>query len=143
LAAILGILSILTTWRIERLYFFFKPEDNLTGGAMQADMAHKAFISGGLFGHGLGHGIYKLGRISLVHSDYIFATVGEELGLIGALFVIMLFVILLWLTIRISRAYYYSEYEKLLLVSLSLIIVFQAFFPTTAQNPSTYWPNTR
>ncbi len=62
----------------------------------------QSFYSGGLFGQGLGASREKFGLLPAPHTDSIFAIVGEELGLIGALVVIGLFGLLLWRSFRVA-----------------------------------------
>lgn len=61
-----------------------------SGDTYQADMALKAFNNGGVFGTGPGAGTVKM-AIPDAHADFVFAVAGEELGLIGALFIVALF----------------------------------------------------
>ncbi len=61
-----------------------------SGDTYQADLALKAFNNGGLFGTGPGAGTVKM-DIPDAHADFVFAVAGEELGLIGALFIVGLF----------------------------------------------------
>jgi len=62
----------------------------------------QAFYSGGIFGRGLGASREKFGLLPAPHTDSIFAVLGEELGLIGALAVVALFCILMWRGFRIA-----------------------------------------
>ena len=55
-----------------------------------------AIASGGLFGKGLGNSMQKLGFIPEAHNDMIFSVVCEELGMFGAIAVIMLFLLIIW-----------------------------------------------
>ncbi len=61
-----------------------------------------AIASGGLFGKGLGNGTLKKGYIQEVHTDMIFSVICEELGIIGGIMVIALFLLLLWKIYRIA-----------------------------------------
>ncbi|MBH0128884.1 putative lipid II flippase FtsW [Salinibacterium sp. NK8237] len=69
----------------------------------QIDQAYWALAGGGLFGRGLGNSISKRGWLPHADNDYIFAIIGEELGLIGAIVVLLLFVVLAISFIRIIR----------------------------------------
>jgi cell division protein FtsW len=62
----------------------------------------KAFYEGGLFGQGLGAGRAKFGLLPAPHTDSIFAVIGEELGLMGALLVLILFCLFMWRGFRIA-----------------------------------------
>lgn len=70
--------------------------------AMQIREGLFAIVSGGLFGKGLGNGIQKLGYIPEVHTDMIFACIIEELGFVGALCIIGIFVVILWRIFQIG-----------------------------------------
>jgi cell division protein FtsW len=62
----------------------------------------QAFYSGGVFGRGLGASHQKFGFLPAPHTDSIFAIVGEELGLVGALFVLALFCVFFWRGFRVA-----------------------------------------
>lgn len=64
----------------------------------------EAFLNGNLFGVGLGEGTQKFGRLPFPHTDSIFAVIGEELGLVGSLGVLALFVILVYRGFIIARS---------------------------------------
>ncbi len=78
--------------RVERVIAFFNPEADPTGSGYQVLAARQALTSGGLTGLGLGQGVRKLGDVPEIHSDFVFAVVGEETGLIGVAIVLALFV---------------------------------------------------
>src|SRR5690606_28470454 len=61
-----------------------------------------ALASGGLFGKGLGAGQQKWGNLPYPHTDFVFAVLGEELGLVGTLLVLVLFVTMAWAALRIA-----------------------------------------
>ncbi len=81
-------------YRAERLQVWLNPE--LLDPGSQTVQGLYAIASGGLFGKGLGEGLQKLGKIQEVHTDMIFTVVCEELGIAGAVIVILAFVLLLW-----------------------------------------------
>lgn len=70
----------------------------------QIDHAYWALAGGGIFGTGLGNSVAKRGWLPHADNDYIFAIIGEELGLIGATVVLLLFVVLAIAFIRIIRS---------------------------------------
>jgi len=76
---------------------------DLTQTNYHAQQAIIAFRNGGLSGVGLGQGRQKFGNLPTAHTDSIFAVIGEELGMIGALFVILLFVFLAIRGFQIAR----------------------------------------
>lgn len=89
-------------FRMGRLMVFLNPWDDRQGGGYQAVQALLAFGHGGLLGIGLGKSQQKLFYLPEAHTDFIFAVIGEELGLLGAVVLIVLFVMLLWRVLRIA-----------------------------------------
>lgn len=78
-------------WRIKRLIAFVNPEDHRGDFGLQLDQSLVAIGSGGPFGHGLGEGMQKVYFLPDGHTDFIFAHICEELGLIGGLCVLGIF----------------------------------------------------
>lgn len=83
----------LEPYRIRRVVSFLFPAIDPTGLNWQVQNALRAITSGGFFGKGLGNGTYKLGVIPEVQSDFIFASLAEELGLAGVFVFIILFTV--------------------------------------------------
>jgi len=81
-------------YRYRRLMSFVRPWDDPSGTSFQIIQSFLSFGSGGLFGVGLGEGRQKLFFLPAPHTDFIFSVIGEELGLVGALVVVLLFLIL-------------------------------------------------
>lgn len=93
----LGLLLLFTKeHRVMRLITFLNPRVDPSGSGYQILTAQNALVNGGLFGRGLGQGVAKLGRIPEAHSDFIFAAAGEEIGLVGVLFIMIIFIIFAW-----------------------------------------------
>lgn len=90
----LGIFLALESYRLERLAIWRNPEKFEKG--YQTLQGLYAIGSGGLFGRGLGESIQKLGFVPEAQNDMIFSIICEELGLFGAGFIIILFLILIW-----------------------------------------------
>ncbi len=84
-----------------------------------------ALAQGGLFGVGLGQGVQKFGALPLAHTDGVFAIVGEEMGLFGALGVIALLAFLTWRGFRVA-ARARDTYGFLLAVGVTVWIAYQA-----------------
>ncbi|MEG1836915.1 MAG: putative peptidoglycan glycosyltransferase FtsW [Synergistaceae bacterium] len=80
-----------TSYRMRRVSAFINPWDDPLNTGYQAIQGLIAFANGGFWGSGLGHGFQKLNYLPAVYTDFIFAAIGEELGLIGTLFVLLLF----------------------------------------------------
>ena len=90
----LGIFLALESYRLERLAIWRNPEKYEKG--YQTLQGLYAIGSGGLFGNGLGNSVQKLGFVPEAQNDMIFSIVCEEWGLVGASFLILLFLILIW-----------------------------------------------
>ncbi len=85
---------LIEPYRIRRVVSFLFPSLDPSGMNYQVNRALEAIRSGGLFGKGLGNGVYKLGIIPEVHSDFIFASFVEESGAIAVIFLAILFLLL-------------------------------------------------
>lgn len=90
----LGIFLSLESYRLERLAIWRNPE--LYEKGYQTMQGLYAIGSGGLFGRGLGNSLQKLGFVPEAQNDMIFSVICEELGLAGALLLMLLFLLLLW-----------------------------------------------
>ncbi len=75
---------------------------DITEGSWHVLQATVAFVDGGIFGVGLGAGNGKFAYLPVPHTDSVFAVVGEELGLVGSLALVALFVMLSWRGMRIA-----------------------------------------
>lgn len=93
-AGFMGIFLALESYRLERLAIWRHPEQYEKG--YQTLQGLYAIGSGGLFGRGLGESVQKLGFLPEAQNDMIFSIICEELGLVGASFIILLFLILIW-----------------------------------------------
>ena len=83
-------------FRGERIKAWLDPEAYASGTGFQTLQALYAIGSGGLFGKGIGQSLQKLGFIPEAQNDMIFSIICEELGLAGAIAVLVLFIILIW-----------------------------------------------
>lgn len=91
----LGLVGLMMQgYRMERIEAWLNVETHPS--AYQTRQALYAIGSGGLFGKGLGHSIQKLDYLPEAHNDMIFSIICEELGVFGAVAVILLFILLLW-----------------------------------------------
>lgn len=87
----------------KRIIAFIRPEQDPLGVGYHVISALISIGSGGLFGVGLGRGRQKMEFLPEAHKDYVFAVVGEELGLAGAVFVLVLFGIIVFTGFSLSR----------------------------------------
>jgi cell division protein FtsW len=113
-------------WRSRRLITFLDPWSDPQGAGYQVIQSLIAVGTGGLAGVGLGEGRQKLFYLPYPYSDFIFAVIGEELGLLGALVVVLAFLVVLWRGLRAAwRAP--DDFGRFLAIGLTLSIVLQAF----------------
>ncbi len=91
------------SFRFNRIMVWLDPEKYASGTGYQTVQALYAIGSGGLFGKGLGKSLQKLGFIPESQNDMIFSIICEELGLFGAICVILLFMIMLWRIVHIAQ----------------------------------------
>jgi cell division protein FtsW len=118
---------IFVPWRLQRLVTFTNPWADPQDKGFQVVQSLIAVGSGGTSGLGFAQGKQKMFFLPFAHSDFIFAVVGEELGLFGALAVVTLFGILLWRGLRAAlRAP--DRFGMLLGLGLVMAIVVQALF---------------
>ncbi len=113
------------SYRLERVIAFLNPRADPEGGAFQVNQALIALASGGILGKGLGAGRQKFGYVPAVHTDTIMAILGEELGLIGCLVLIGLFVLLAYRGFKIALQAP-DAYGTLLAAGLTCSLVLQA-----------------
>ena len=122
------IVSILThPYRIERLKSLFDPTHDPQGSSYQIHQILIALSHGGLLGVGIGASFSKFAFIPEVQSDSIFAVFTEELGFVGALFLIGLFLFLISRAINIARNA--PDYQgKILAMGIVAVISIQSLF---------------
>lgn len=89
--ASVAVLSVSSPYRLSRLISFLDPWADQFAGGYQLTQALIAFGRGGFLGTGLGSGIQKLLYLPEPHTDFLFSVLAEELGLVGSIFVILLF----------------------------------------------------
>lgn len=113
-------------YRWERLTSFFgNPFNDPQGAGYQVIQSLYALGSGGPFGVGIGRSRQKFSYLPEAHTDYIFSIIGEELGLIGTLFVLTLFFFIVWRGLRAALAAR-DTYGTLLAVGITSLIGLQA-----------------
>jgi cell division protein FtsW len=96
-------LAVAAPYRLERLTTFTDPFKYAKTSGYHTVEGLYALASGGLFGVGLGQGTSKYGWVPNANSDYVFAIIGEELGMIGCLAVLALFALLAYTGLRVVR----------------------------------------
>jgi cell division protein FtsW len=93
LVVVFSTIIILSPWRRERIFAYLNPwvEENALGKAYQLSHSLIAFGRGELFGVGLGGSVEKLHYLPEAHTDFLLAVIGEELGFVGVLAVVLMF----------------------------------------------------
>lgn len=124
---VLAGLLIFVPFRVRRLITFLDPWADPQGSGFQVVQSLIAVGSGGPNGLGFAQGKQKMLFLPFAHSDFIYAVVGEELGLVGALAVIAVFALFLWRGIRTSLLAP-DRFGMLLALGLVTGIVTQALF---------------
>jgi len=126
IATALGVAAIwFEPYRRARIFSFVNPWHDAQGAGFQTVQAMIGLGSGGIFGDGLGQGIQKVNYLPEAHTDMIFATIGEELGLVGTVGVIGAYAAFGWAGFRIALASK-DPFGKLLATGLTVLICGQA-----------------
>ena len=108
-----------------RIQAWLHPDAHANGAALQAQQAMLGLGDGGWTGLGLGNGIRKFGYLPEIHTDFILANIGEELGLVATLAVVLGFVIIALCGIYISL-HARDTFGGLLALGITLLICLQA-----------------
>jgi cell division protein FtsW len=120
-------LLIFVPWRLARLVTFLDPWADPQKSGFQVVQSLIAVGSGGTNGLGFAQGKQKMLFLPFAHSDFIFAVIGEELGLLGTLTVLLIFGLFLWRGIRTSLLAP-DRFGRLLALGIVTSIVAQALF---------------
>ncbi|MGE5583687.1 MAG: putative lipid II flippase FtsW [Bacillota bacterium] len=119
------VMAFSADYRFKRLVAFLNPWKDPQGDGWQIIQSLYALGSGGPFGLGLGMGRQKFHYLPEAHTDYIFSILGEELGLLGTMTVILLFFFLAWRGFKIAISAR-DSYGRLLATGITSYLVFQA-----------------
>ena len=120
-------LLIFVPWRLKRLIVFLDPWADQQGAGFQVVQSLIAVGSGGPNGLGFAQGKQKMLFLPFAHSDFIFAVVSEELGLVGALAVVAVFALFLWRGVR-TALLAPDRFGMLLSIGIVTCVVAQALF---------------
>jgi len=96
------VLALVSPYRFDRLRGWWRPEDDPLGAGFQLLQSRFALGSGGLWGIGLGESRGKWNFIPNPETDFVFAIIGEELGLVGAVTVLVLFLVILYIGLHVA-----------------------------------------
>ncbi len=117
-------------YRMERLLGFLSPDKNLSSTNFQVLQSKLAVGAGGLLGVSLGEGAQKMYFLPCPHTDFIFAVIGEELGLLGTVATLVLFALFVWrgLVIVMKAP---NPFSQLTAAGLTILIAAQALLNIT------------
>ena len=123
----LAALLFMVAWRRQRMLVFLNPESDPQGAGFHINQSLIAVGAGGLTGRGYMEGMQKLFYLPEASTDFIFANIAEELGWIGAMSIVLLFVVF---GIRGLRAAFRSQdpFARLTAFGITTTILLQAFF---------------
>ena len=121
-----AMIFILTSpYRLRRTLAFLDPWSDQFGDGYQAVQSFLAVGSGGVFGKGLMDGVQKLSYLPEPHNDFIYAVIGEELGLVGATAILLVFGVIAWRGLRTALVAP-DRFGSLLAFGLTMMVVIQA-----------------
>lgn len=128
IVGIIGVILLIISapYRMERIFSFLDPWSDPLGSGFQAIQSLYALAPSGLFGLGFNKSIQKRFFLPEPQNDFIFAIVAEELGLIGASFLLVLFLILIFRMIKIGKCVS-NAFHKYLSFGIGLFFFVQVF----------------
>jgi cell division protein FtsW len=121
-----AILAVSAGYRSDRVRSWLNPGQDSQDSGYQAKQAKYALANGGIFGDGLGQGTAKWNYLPNAHNDFIFAIIGEELGLVGALGLLGLFGLFAYTGMRIARRSA-DPFLRLLTATTTMWVIGQSF----------------
>lgn len=120
-------LHVLQGYQLDRLWAFADPTLDPRGAGYNTTQARIAIGNGGVFGQGLFYGSQtQSGFVPAQHTDFVFTVAGEELGLVGAGGIVLLFAVLLWRALRIAT-HASDRFGRLAAGGIACWFGFQAF----------------
>ena len=123
--AMVGLIA-LEPYRVQRFFIFLDPWKDQLGKGFQSIQALIAVGSGGLLGKGIMAGVQKLFYIPEPHTDFIYAVIGEEVGLVGTTVILICFILIAWRGFR-AAVLAPDRFGSLLALGLTTLITLQAF----------------
>ena len=126
IAPLLVAVLVSSGYRRRRLISFLDPWADPMGDGFQLIQSQIAVGTGGLFGQGLMAGVQKLFYLPDPHTDFIYAVIAEETGLVGATAVLFCFGVIIWRGLHITAAAP-DRFGVLLALGLTMMVAFQAF----------------
>ena len=121
------LLIIVEPYRMARVVGFLDPWDDPFGKGYQLVQSLMAYSQGGWFGQGLGNSVQKLQYLPEAHNDFIFAVIGEELGLVGVVSILMVLATLVFRALLIGQQALKcgKEYEGYFAFAIGIWFAFQ------------------
>lgn len=127
IGSLLVYLAIFTSeYRIKRVTSFRNPLDYFKGEGYQLSQSLIAIGTGGLIGVGLGNGKSKLNFLPAAHTDFIYSVIAEELGFMGAIFILSLFLIIGYAGLMIAKKNALDSFKCSLALGCTALIMSQA-----------------
>jgi len=126
-APVLAALLIFVPWRLARMKVFLNPESDPQGAGFHINQSLIAVGTGGWTGLGYMEGVQKLFYLPEPHTDFIFANIAEETGFLGAILILLLFVVLGFRGLR-TVFLLRDTFARLLAFGITVTILIQAFF---------------
>jgi len=122
----LAIILIQEPYRVQRLLAFLNPWADPLGAGFQIIQSLIAVGTGGVFGKGLMEGVQKLFYLPEPHTDFIYAVIAEETGLLGSLVILACFAVIAWRGMRTSLLAP-DSFGSFLAIGITMMLVLQAF----------------
>jgi cell division protein FtsW len=123
---ILGAALMFKSYRVTRLFTFLDPWADRQGEGFQIIQSFIAVGTGGIFGRGLNESVQKMLFLPEPHTDFIYAVIGEDLGLIGTTVTLLCFCVIAWRGMQIA-AKAEDRFGSLMAIGITTMIVVQAF----------------
>jgi cell division protein FtsW len=121
-----GALLVAAPYRVKRLLTFLDPWTDPQGAGFQIIQSYLAFVNGHIFGRGIGNSNEKLYYLPEAYNDFIFSVIGEELGLVGVIFVVLFYMVFVYLGFKLALTVK-SKLNTQLISAIVFAIGFQAF----------------
>ena len=116
---------LLDPYKLQRFQDYIQSLKSPYSGSYQVALSLNSLALGGVLGSGIGDSVYKLFYLPYPHTDFIFAIIGEEMGFLGCIVVILLFMLLIWRGIYIARRVK-DRFAGLLAIGITTLIGLQA-----------------
>ncbi|MGD0801221.1 MAG: putative lipid II flippase FtsW [Terracidiphilus sp.] len=123
----LAALLLLVPWRFRRILVFLNPDSDPQGAGFHIYQSLIAVGTGGVTGRGYMEGVQKLFFLPEAHTDFIFANIAEELGFIGSILILLLFVAFGLRGLRVAFRCQ-DSFARLVAFGITVTILLQAFF---------------